>query len=59
LLKREGLSYAVTAVPGNNDQTADLFGLRRISLPLTASPALLGRCLTLDYLARNEHMVTG
>ncbi len=54
LLERYGFNYAVTACTGNNDHTTNLFQIRRISLPLTTSPALLGRSLALDYLAKNE-----
>lgn len=48
-LEKNGFDYACTAAYGNNSPGDNLFLLRRISLPQTSSPALLGRSLILDY----------
>jgi len=53
ILKNSGLDYACTACTGNNDHNSDPYLLRRSTLPLTSSPALLGHIMCLDYVADN------
>jgi peptidoglycan/xylan/chitin deacetylase (PgdA/CDA1 family) len=49
ILKKYDFDYATTASYGNNDNKSDLYMLYRTTLPITMSPALLGRSLKLDY----------
>jgi peptidoglycan/xylan/chitin deacetylase (PgdA/CDA1 family) len=53
LLKKHGFRYACTASLGWNNHKTDLYLLRRISLPLSKSFAILGRALCLDYVMNN------
>lgn len=54
VLKRYEFDYACTAYPGNNYKSSNLFLLRRTSLPLTESTALLGRSLRLGFIEEIE-----
>jgi len=53
ILNKNGLDYACTACTGNNDHNSDPYLLRRSTLPLTSSPALLGHIMCLDYVTDN------
>jgi len=51
ILRKHGFTYACTGISGNNYHTTDSYLLRRITLPLTTSSALIGRVLCIEYLA--------
>jgi peptidoglycan/xylan/chitin deacetylase (PgdA/CDA1 family) len=50
ILRKEGFRYACTAAPGINTGTANRFLLSRISLPLSTSPAIIGRSVLLELI---------
>jgi peptidoglycan/xylan/chitin deacetylase (PgdA/CDA1 family) len=54
IVKRTGFLYSLTAVAGYNDHTTNPYLLRRIHLPITSSPALLGREVLLDFQIDND-----
>lgn len=54
ILKKHNFAYACTAHIGNNNQMSDLYMLHRSVLPLTTSPALLGRILYLDCIDKGK-----
>lgn len=49
ILEKGGFDYACTANYGNNRPGDNPYLLKRVSLPITTSAALLGRSLILDY----------
>ena len=54
ILCKLGFDYAVNTHHGYNDDSSDLYELRRVSLPVTTSRALIGRELTLGFLRPND-----
>lgn len=54
ILRDHGFLYACNAYTGNNDGSSNLYSLHRGALPLTDSPALIGRDLCLRFVRNNE-----
>lgn len=52
MLEKHGFLYACTSWCGHVDSTSDPYLLGRIGLPLSTSPAIIARTLSLEYCAK-------
>jgi hypothetical protein len=52
MLEKHGFHYACTSWCGHVDSASDPYLLGRIGLPLSTSPAIIARALSLEYCAK-------